>query len=873
MTLFSSEDAENMLIKQQAEIDGLRARLATNEAIQRAQLIAAKAAQHDPQHVREQQALLILDEMYQFVALLDARGNELEVNRTSLDMIGMRREDHIGTPAWNRIQPASAAKELQDAIFSVISTGEFKRFELECIVPIRGVEAVVTDCTLKPICSGQGDVVFVVMEARDITERRRAEKEVIRQNAELQGLYEQLSKLDQLKSMFFAMMNHELRTPLTLILGPTEALLQQPSLTAEVRQSLEVVTRNGRLLLKLVNDLLEVSRLESGQLQLHYTSCDLSRLVHLLAANFDTVATERQLTYRVYTPPQLLVEVDAAKIERVLLNLLSNAFKFTPDGGSVTCSLDIPPGDQEASAGSPSVVLTVQDSGPGIPAELRELIFERFRQTEEGTKRRFGGTGLGLAIVKDLVQLHQGTIQVDEAPGGGACFTIHLPQHAPAGTNVQQQEDSAPSVEADRRLSQATVEELLPARPASSRPSRSSWDEQEHALILIVEDHVQMRQFLAEHLSSQYRVMEAANGQEGLTLAREVHPDLILTDMMMPVMSGDEMLIALRADPVCKDLPVIVLSGRGNEEQRLKMLRAGAQDYLVKPFSPEELQVRLGNLLMLHRARRLLQEELTSSQGNVEGLARAMAARSHDLGVLNTQLQAMNQQQSNFIAVISHEFRTALAGIQGFSELLYEQEWSAEEVKEYATDITTDARRLAHLIDEVLDLERMNSGKTVLDDELVDMNVLLRKLARQIQQTTSHHTLVCVLDETLPLVQGDQDRLIQVISNLLSNAVKYSPAGGDIVLSSQRIQDAIQISIQDQGMGIAQEAQKDIFVPYSRIASEHTRYISGSGLGLSIAQEIICLHGGTIWVESTVGHGSTFSVSLPTSQKTLQHGR
>jgi PAS domain S-box-containing protein len=859
MALFSSEDAEKILVKLQAEIADLRT-----------QLVAAKAAQHDPRHVREQQALLILDEMYQFVALLDTRGNELEVNRTSLDMIGMRREDHIGKPAWNRIQPASAAKELQEAILSVITTSEFKRFEFECIVPIRGVEAVVTDCTLKPICNEQGNVVFVVMEVRDITERRRAEEEVVRKNAELQGLYEQLSKLDQLKSMFFAMMNHELRTPLTLILGPTESLLQQPSLTQEVRQSLEVVTRNGRLLLKLVNDLLEVSRLESGQLQLHYTTCDLSRLVHLLAANFETVSTQRQLTYRVQTPPHLLVEVDAAQIERVLLNLLSNAFKFTSDGGSVTCSLDIPSGDQELSTASPSVVLTVQDSGPGVPPELRELIFERFRQTEEGAKRRFGGTGLGLTIVKDLVELHHGTIQVDEAPGGGARFLICLPQHAPAGTNVQQ-EDSAPSVEADRRLSQATVEELLPSRPASSQPSRPLWDEQEHALILIVEDHVQMRQFLAEHLSSQYRVVEAANGQEGLTLAREMHPDLILTDMMMPIMSGDEMLIALRADPVCKDLPVIVLSARGNEEQRLKMLRAGAQDYLVKPFSPQELQVRLRNLLVLHRTRQLLQEELASSQENVESLARAMATRSHDLGVLNTQLQAMNKQQHDFIAIVSHEFRTTLTGIQGFSELLCEQEWSAEEVKEYATDITTDARRLTRMINDVLDLERMKSGQTTINCQPVDVNALLRARAEQIQQITSKHTIVCTLDETLPLVDADQDQLIQVINNLLSNAVKYSPAGGEIVLGSQRKEDAIQMSIQDQGIGIPEEVQKDISVPYSRIALEQTRYISGSGLGLSIVYEIIRLHGGTIWVESTIGHGSTFHVSLPTSQKTRSH--
>jgi signal transduction histidine kinase len=854
MACFSAEDVERLRSQDRAQIAALQTELAGGQAM-----------------LYEQRASLILDEMHHFAALIDRQGVVLECSQTVLDVRQTHRQDFLGGTLWELPRWTAETRESLFATFQhALTTGNLMGMEAELLVVGGETEYQILDMTFKPVCNDQGETIFLVIEGRDITQRRRAEEEVIRKNAELQELYEQLKKLDQLKSMFFAMMNHELRTPLTLILGPTESLLQQPSLTQEVRQNLEVVTRNARLLLKLVNDLLEVSHLESGQLHLHYVSCDLSRMVHLLAANFEMVATERRLTYRVLLPPHLPVEVDAAKIERVVLNLLSNAFKFTPDGGRVTCSLEIPPGDQEAAASSSSVVLTVQDSGPGVPAELRELIFEQFRQTEEGAKRRFGGTGLGLAIVKDLVHLHQGTIHVDEAPGGGACFTIRLPQYAPTGTKVQQQEDAAPCVEADSRLSQATVEELLPAHSASSRPSRPSWEEQERALILIVEDHAQMRQFLAEHLSSQYRVREAANGQEGLTLAREVHPDLILTDIMMPVMSGDEMLIALRADPACKDTPVIVLSARDTEEQRMKMLRAGAQDYLVKPFSPEELQVRLGNLLMLHRTRRLLQEELASSQGNVESLACAMAARSHDLGVLNADLQAMNKQQNNFTAVVSHEFRTALAGIQGFSELLCEQEWSAEEVQEYATDITTDARRLTRLIDEVLDLERMKSGKTVLNREPVDMNALLRKLAKQMQQTTPHHTLVCVLDETLPLVQGDQDKLIQVISNLLSNAVKYAPEGGNIVLSSQHKQDAIQISIQDQGIGIAQEVQKDLFVPYSRIASEQTRYISGSGLGLSVAHEIVRLHGGSIWVESTVGHGSTFSVSLPTPQQTLQ---
>src|SRR5438876_2631614 len=214
MARFSPEDNEQMLVKQQAEIADLRARLAT-----------AEAAENAPLRVRERQARLILDEMYQVVILLDTQGNELEINQSSLDIRASSPKDRIGKPPWKRMQPASAAKVFQDAILSVIATGEFKRFELEFTIPWRELEWMIMDFTLKPLRNAQGDVAFVLLESRDITQRKRAEEDVARKNTELQALYEQVSKLDQLKSMFFAMMNHELRTPLTLILGPTESLL------------------------------------------------------------------------------------------------------------------------------------------------------------------------------------------------------------------------------------------------------------------------------------------------------------------------------------------------------------------------------------------------------------------------------------------------------------------------------------------------------------------------------------------------------------------------------------------------------------------------------------------------------------------------
>ena len=690
--------------------------------------------------------------------------------------------------------------------------------------------------------------------------------ELLAENADLRAQLATVgaTQNNPLKSIFFVTINHELRTLISLILGPAELLLQQTSLTQDVRLPLEMVTRNARLLLKLVNDLMESIHLEQGQLKLHYATCDLSRLVSRLAANFNTVAEKRQITYCVQIPALLLGEVDPARIERVVLKLLSNAFKFTPDGKKITCSLaaeDHP--SQEATAASTQVLLTVQDSGPGIPVEQRERIFERFRQTEEDAKHQRGGTGLGLATVKGLVSLHGGTIQVDEAPGGGARFTIRLPQHAPTGTALQHEEVLATLEPTAAPMSQVVMEEPLPVQSSLSTSSSFSWQVREQSLILIVEDHPQMRQFLSAQLSSLYRVVEAANGQEGLILAQQVHPDLILTDIMMPVMSGDEMLAALRADSSCDDIIVVVLSAGGSEDLRLNLLRQGAQDYLIKPFSPEELQVRLGTLLTLQRTRRLLQEELNSSQQNIESLVSVLTTNRRDLEAMNSELRGMNKQQSNFIAVVSHEFRTALSGIQGFSELLSEQEWSPQEVKEFAMDITTDARRLSRLINEVLDLERMKSGNTTLLCKPVDVNALLRKLGEQTQHMAAKHTLLYHLDDTLPFVQADQGQLIQVVENILSNALKYSPAGGTIVLSSQREQENIHISIQDQGIGIADEALKNIFEPYSRIDLEKTRFIGGTGLGLSLVREIINLHGGTIWVESTLGSGSTFHFFLP----------
>jgi PAS domain S-box-containing protein len=229
----------------------------------------------------------------------------------------------------------------------------------------------------------------------------------------------------------------------------------------------------------------------------------------------------------------------------------------------------------------------------------------------------------------------------------------------------------------------------------------------------------------------------------------------------------------------------------------------------------------------------------------------------------NIQLEQINKIQSDFISIISHEFRTTLTGIQGFSELLRDGDFGEGEVKEYATDINTDALRLSRMISELLDLERMKSGKMMFRQEPLNLNALLIEVIEHARANVTHHPIYYALDESFPEIMGDSDKLMQVTTNLLSNAVKYSPAGGDIWITSRREGNFVRVSVQDSGIGIPAYALDKLFVQYSRIDSEKTRYIHGTGLGLSIVKQIVQTHGGMVGVESKLDQGSTFYFTLP----------
>ena len=600
----------------------------------------------DTQTRREKLARIVLDEMYQFVGLLDADGLTLEINRAALDGAGVRLDDIRGKPFWEArwFQVSRDSVQAQKDFVRRARAGEFIRCDLEVYGEAAGDHTIVVDFSLLPVRDERGEVVFLLAEGRNITAKKQAEAEVARKTAELQQALERITQLDQLKSDLFANVSHELRTPLTLILGPAEELLAAGvPLPDRQRHQLQVIHRSAIALLKHVDDLLELARLDSGQSLMRVTALDLAALVRASAEQFHAIAPARAITYQVQVPAALPAEVDAEKFERILLNLLSNAFKFTPDGGRILCRL-------EALDDGARALLTVQDSGPGVPAGFEQVIFERFRQLQQGTTRGHGGTGLGLAIVKDFVERHGGSVSVHAAPGGGASFQVMCPLHAAPGEAVLRQAAAPSPMEVARagRSAAGVLAELAARAPlapdsAAEADAANAADERLPA-VMIVEDNAEVCRFIAEALRGDYRLATEGDGQRALARLHDRPPDLVITDLMLPGLGGDRLVEAMRREPALADVPVLVLSALGDSALRSRLLSESVQDYLTKPFSAPELRARVRNLVAVRQARQALQRELASQNQDLGHLARSLVSNQ----------QALRESEHRWWAIYEH---------------------------------------------------------------------------------------------------------------------------------------------------------------------------------------------------------------------------
>ena len=412
---------------------------------------------------------------------------------------------------------------------------------------------------------------------------------------------EALAELDRAKTEFFSNVSHEFRTPLTLMLGPLEDLLTQPGIPAQTRERVELAHRNALRLLKLVNTLLDFSRIEAGRIDAAFEPTDLATLTRDLAGVFRSAIEQAGLRLIVDCPPlDQPVYVDRELWEKLVLNLLSNAFKFTFDG-EIEVALRQAGGNVE---------FTVRDTGTGIPADELPHVFERFHRVKGARGRTYEGSGIGLALVHELATLHGGAVRVTSEVDRGSAFTVSVPvgsAHLPADRVSAARKRVTTALRSD-----AYAEEALRWLPPAAQPSppvvRST------ARVLLADDNADMREYVRRLLAQTYEVEAVGDGLAALEAARRSAPDLVLSDVMMPRMDGFELLRALRDDPALRQVPVILLSARAGDESRVEGLHAGADDYLIKPFSAQELLARVEAHIRLQRIRREAQQALRESE-------------------------------------------------------------------------------------------------------------------------------------------------------------------------------------------------------------------------------------------------------------------
>jgi PAS domain S-box-containing protein len=423
---------------------------------------------------------------------------------------------------------------------------------------------------------------------------------------------EALAEIDRAKTTFFSNASHEFRTPLSLMLGPLEDMLGRRPTAATIiseRRDLELMHRNGLRLLKLVNTLLDFSRIEAGRIQAVYEPVDLAAYTAELASTFRSAMSRAGLRFTIDCPTvRGPVYVDRDMWEKIVLNLLSNAFKYTLDGGVAVVL---------RKAGS-SVQLAIHDTGVGIPESELPRLFERFHRVEGQRSRTTEGTGIGLALVQELVKLHGGTVRAQSVLGKGTTFTVTIPTgttHLPSERISGERTVDPAGIRAE-----AFVEEALRWLPGSGTPHEDGIEKEliglrpagatgERAAVLVADDNADMLEYVRRLLATRYEVEAVPDGQTAFDAARARRPDLILTDVMMPRLDGFGLLKAVRADNALRDVPVVLLSARAGEESKVEGLEAGADDYLLKPFSARELIARVDANLRMARLRHTVVEE------------------------------------------------------------------------------------------------------------------------------------------------------------------------------------------------------------------------------------------------------------------------
>ena len=571
----------------------------------------------------------------------------------------------------------------------------------------------------------------------------------------------------------------------------------------------------------MVTGLLDFAKLEARRFEVKREPIEIAGLTRAITADFDPMMRQLGLECSVSAPPSpVWVYMDRYLYERILFNLLSNALKFTPKGGRIEVVFQYTDGRLHLSAA---------DTGVGIAEEAVPNLFQRFRQLEGAATRRFEGTGLGLALVKEFADLLGGTVHVRSKLGEGSTFALECP--APAA--------EAPTVETAPTWRRTSIlRKYGPVVPAAADEDERA--EEGRPKLLIAEDNMELAAYMASLLRDLCQTRIARDGEDALEFVQQWSPDVVLSDVMMPRRDGLSLCRELKANPKTTAIPVVLLTAMTHREALLKGWEAGADEYLFKPFHPRELLTRIKAILTAVQERRRGEEALRRTAAE---LARSNAELELFASVASHDLQEPLRMVSSYLELIAQRYRTKLD----------------DRADRWITFAVDGAARMKELINDLLEYSRVStqarpfapvdSGATFAAAE-----ANLRSAIRESDAVVTHGPL--------PMVHVDATQLTQVWQNLLANAIKYrGPQRPEVHVEAVRQEGQWLFSVRDNGIGIDPQFRERIFVIFQRL---HTREeYPGTGIGLALCRKVIERHGGRIWVESQLGHGSTFFFTIP----------
>ncbi len=680
-----------------------------------------------------------------------------------------------------------------------------------------------------------------------------------------------LVELDQIKSRFFANISHELRTPLTLLLAPLEALLHRYNLDSETKDLLATMHSNGMRLLKLINDLLDLVRLESGRMEIKREPLEVADFVKGIASAARQVADDKRLRLETFIDPALAsVLADRDKLEKILLNLVFNALKFTPSGGKVAL---------RAEKQGQEFVLSVADTGMGISEKNLPHVFDRFWQADDSSKRKYQGVGIGLALVKELAEIQAGKVTLESQEGKGTTVTVRLPyQKAEPAQKTEAEElaeterharSDAPYLAAETAAGTVTSEEwlanlyrraeLFPAMTPlqGTLPPVETSRNGNLPTLLVADDEPDMLRFLRSQLSSHYQVFEAVDGQQAIEKASQFLPDIILLDMMMPEKDGLQACSEIRQRTPTQSIPIILLTARADEQTKLAALSAGASDFLAKPFSITELHVRIKNLVESHQYQRKVSKQNQVLESTIEQLK-----DTETLLVQTEKLASLGRMSAGIIHEINNPLNFAITGLYTLrnkgKHLAPEQQ---QEYQEILTDVEDGIKRVKNIVSDL----RMFTHPDTESREQVEVSevvaMALRFLSNEWKDKVHLHRQLAEHQT----IWANKNKLIQVLVNLLQNSIyalqhkSFENEQPSIWLTGQLQNGKSILTVRDNGAGIGAEHLDKIFDPFFT-----TKDVGeGMGLGLSICYRIVQEYDGRISVRSERDKFCEFTLEFP----------